>query len=398
MQRIQFQQLTHPASRPTADRRGSVMLVVIGLMGLLALLGFIFYSFAAQEQLNATYYTEGAKADVTDVDYFDFALAQLIVGPADDLGNSALWGKRHALLTNMLGFDAHPYNGRGVNLIASASGVPGVDQDLDGIADPVVMGSLNDRSYDSTTGNYSGNGVHDLSEFNDSPVAWGGRIRPDFAGITNPAISIIPTPDVDYTYPDINNLFLAYRAALPESPGLTVLTPSFHRPQYLRTPAGAPLLNWASNPIASGAVLRPHPSHIHKRLQNGNNTPAGVRRFLDANNGADNAIIAGLPGGSGGFPFQVDTNANGVFNEQGLWTPTAFPSTNQQHEYDSDNDQDGIPEGIWLDLDFSMLETAAGIKYVPLFSFTVYDADALFNLNAHGNIHRNIPAAAFSSP
>jgi hypothetical protein len=381
MQHIHFRQTTQPTSRRTADRRGSVMLVVIGLMGLLALLGFIFYSFAAQEQLNATYYTEGAKADVTDVDYFDFALAQLIVGPADDLGNSALSGGRHALLPNMLGVDAHPYNGPGVNLISTAAGVPLVDQNYNGIDDLSEGYDPTGRGID-----LNGNAIHDLLEFNYSPVAWGGRPYGNY--------NVLPAADVDYTSPDINNMFLAYRAALPEIPGLTVLTPSFHRPQYLRTPAGV-IPTWSTIPSTAGRVMRPHPEHIHKLIPGGG---AGVFRFLDSNRAADNAIIAALPGGSGGFPFRVDTNANGVFNEQGLWTPAAFPSTNQQHEYDSDNDQDGIPEGIWLDLDFSMLETPAGIKYVPLFSFTVYDADALFNLNAHGNIHRNIPAASFSSP
>ena len=44
-------------------RRGSTLMIVIVLMGLLALLGVLFYTIAAQERSNAEYYADGAKND-----------------------------------------------------------------------------------------------------------------------------------------------------------------------------------------------------------------------------------------------------------------------------------------------------------------------------------------------
>ena len=49
---------------------------------------------------------------------------------------------------------------------------------------------------------------------NDSPAAWGdaavaGGRRP--TPKNDPRLSWLPDPDVGYTYPDQNNIFLAYR-------------------------------------------------------------------------------------------------------------------------------------------------------------------------------------------
>ncbi len=46
-----------------------------------------------------------------------------------------------------------------------------------------------------------------------------------------------PALDVGYTYPDINNAFLAYIANEPVT-GNLIVTPSFHRPALLRDASG----------------------------------------------------------------------------------------------------------------------------------------------------------------
>ena len=56
-----------------------------------------------------------------------------------------------------------------------------------------------------------------------------------------------------------------------------------------------------------------------------------------------------------------------------------------RYEFDADPDGDGIKEAVWLDLDFPVQSLGNGKKVVPLFAFTVYDADGLINLNASGN-------------
>ncbi len=54
---------------------------------------------------------------------------------------------------------------------------------------------------------------------------------------------------------------------------------------------------------------------------------------------------------------------------QGIWERIAtssgtFLTDAATYEYDVDNDQDGIPEGIWLDLDYPVQEDANGNPFV----------------------------------
>ena len=132
--------------RPHPQRRGSTLMIVMVLMGMLSLLGVIFYTFAAQERSNAEYYSNAAKNDEDpslDADVlFDWALEQIIVGTDPRLKNSMLWGCRYSLLSNALGVgyhkpgDLHPFKGEGVNVIFdSSTGQMGVDQNRDGSSD-----------------------------------------------------------------------------------------------------------------------------------------------------------------------------------------------------------------------------------------------------------------------
>jgi hypothetical protein len=102
-------------------RRGSTLLVVVALMGMLALLGVMFFAFATQEEENAKNFHEAAKV-IYDPDlgpdiYFNWALRQLIIGPARaDERNSSLWGSRMSLLPNAYGNDIHPHSGTGLSI------------------------------------------------------------------------------------------------------------------------------------------------------------------------------------------------------------------------------------------------------------------------------------------
>ncbi len=72
----------------------------------------------------------------------------------------------------------------------------------------------------------------------------------------------------------------------------------------------------------------------------------------------------------------------------GVW---ADPMSVQNVSYDADPDGDGFNEAIWLDLGFpvQIRENPDGTvtKFVPMFAMTITDADALLNLNAHGNVY-----------
>ncbi|MCA9022889.1 MAG: hypothetical protein KDA74_22220, partial [Planctomycetaceae bacterium] len=189
----------------------------------------------------------------------------------------------------------------------------------------------------------------------------------------------IPEPDVDYTSPDINNLFLAYDGYTIDGSNLRrVVIPSFLRPQFLRdTSSGAHIDDWYENDgsITSTKdtrtrVLRPHPAHV---FVDPNGTASSTARFTSS------------------FPFQPSANPSGTTQngELGIFTGS-FNTGAPIVELDVDNDNDGLVEGIWMDLDFPPVEHPNDpTKYVlPLFSFTVYDLDALINLNTAGNVRR----------
>ncbi len=334
--------------RPTDARRGSALLVVIVLMTMLASLGVIFYVFAAQERTASINYSDAAKVQTYDISVdtlMDFGLEQLVVGPDTRYKNSALYGKRHALLPNMLGLDT-----------------TGTKLDFT---------PFNGQPLDSTTAaNWS---------INDSPAANGGTER---------QATLLANRDPDYTYPDLNNVFLSYHGFDPVF-GRRIIIPSFHRPQ---SPQIKGVATWYSSGTAVNHVLRPHQSHQYvwpPGQQQGSG--AAVSRYLTA---AEVTSLGASWSGWGTFPITPrDLDSDGTSGEQGVWSATgsltaSVPANANNYEYDVDNDGDGINEGVWLDLDFPVLETPDGKNYVPFFSFTVIDQDALLNLNVHGNLAR----------
>ncbi|MFO0919082.1 MAG: hypothetical protein U0872_12305 [Planctomycetaceae bacterium] len=356
------------------DRRGSTLLIVMVLLGMLSLLGFLFYTFAAQERSTAAYFADANKVYTAELDadaLLNYGLEQLIVGPkASVLPQSALAGDipttapafgPHAMLTNMFGWDVNPYNGSGIHL-SSTNGLPIVDMDFDSTGDSVAANTplgqaplnINASAVASADTRFARNMSDPTNSYNANTYqAW-------------------PDPGVNYTYPDINNLFLAYKGTAIDDYGnpVQVIIPSFHRPQLLRDAGGMPDSNWFNaSALHPGRVLRPHPSQL--------NADGTTPRFPTAVTGTLTST----------FPFQQGTGSL-----QGVWSltsPYIFGSTTvPAYEYDVDNDNDGVKEGIWLDLQYPVQTDPSGQKYVPLFSYTVYDADGLLNLNAHGNLAR----------
>src|SRR5450755_1098901 len=84
-----------------AQRRGVILVVVLGMLGLLALIGVTFAAFSNQAQINARNFSESRNSpDPSEM--MDFALSQLINDTANP--GSALRG--HSLLRDMYGSDA----------------------------------------------------------------------------------------------------------------------------------------------------------------------------------------------------------------------------------------------------------------------------------------------------
>lgn len=373
---------------------------MLALLLLLMVLGFTAFSFTSQEHESAKYYAAAAQRTGVEVDsnlLFDFGLEQLLLGPNERNYQSALWPGRHSLIPNMLGMfglypdgsgrtfplDRHPYNGVGVNLaIDPVSQNPYVDNDRDGRPDPDGGLYLN---------------------WNYSPAS---RPNPNQPPLTRDQILALAAPDVDYTYPDINNVFLAQVADVrlvyndPTSI-VPVVIPSFHRPQYLREKfeGGNPLkprprpdlfpgnLTWDRAPQTVGQVLRPHADHVvvtldaagrptYPRDPVADSTRPYYRRFPLLKLGKDLSL--------------ADPDADGLPREQGIWSlsgqVTSSDSRVRNWEYDVDTRGTGVRDGIWLDLGHAPFFLPDGRGVVPLWSFTVLAADGLVNFNTAGNL------------
>ncbi|MCX7408734.1 MAG: hypothetical protein NTZ32_11695 [Planctomycetales bacterium] len=359
------------------------MLIVLVLLGMLSILGVIFYLFAAQEKANAEYYAAAAKA-VEDPGLsadvlMDWALQQVVVGTDARLKNSALWGSRHSMIANMLGVGDHRitdtqlYNGSGVNVIFNPSGAPVVDQDHDGQEDsPALTRALL--------------GINDSPAANTDPntgdLLYERRLYPG-----NP--DNIPQGDVGYTYPDVNNIFLAYVGWVRDNGNnlRRVVIPSYHRPQLMRDGGGAPYADWYQNPALTNRTLRAHPEH---KYVTPSSSPTTVRNRYIITAAEATALL-----GAGGLPFPVIPMHSGYpgarpatwTGHQGLWNAQDASPSVDAYQYDSDNDLDGDPEGVWIDTDFPVQEEpGTGRLFIPMYSITVHDLDALINLNAHGNV------------
>jgi len=357
MKRTQRQTSRATVLKLQGSRQGSTLLVVLALLGALSFLGFFFYTMAAQEAVTAQYYADAAKDPDNTLDpdiLFDHALRQIMLGADNNEYNSALWGGRASFLATLFGRDMHPYSGQGVNAVLDASNLPDVDQDFNGTPD----------------------GNTTLIALNDSPPARESLI----------SLSSRPDPDVDYTYPDINNPFLAFNSFGLERANteVPVLMPSYHRPQLLRNFAA--IGDWYVDSSTQTRVFRPHKEHM---AFDNTGTITSYRRFISSL--YTDSDVLNFP-----FPDELNSATAGTYKE-GVWDTAAYntsfggsaPSRNDRallYSYDVDADGDGIKEAIWLDLDFPVQEGANGTYFVPMYGITILDADGLANLNTSGNI------------
>ncbi|MBX3436623.1 MAG: hypothetical protein KF861_03965 [Planctomycetaceae bacterium] len=398
-------------------RGGAALIVVMALLGTLVFLGLLYYTFAVSESISAENFATAPPVEYPPVMFQDFALEQLIRGTRPSLENSALYGSNWALIPNMIGrpnfdeklslrnpdnaagnqlADVNPFDGLGIGVFADASTAAtlGAGQFVFDYGDDGSGTLLADQS----------NFLLNFSRAaNPGPNPW-----------SPPIAASSFHPDAGYTYPDVNSMFLAFDGYVrnPNDPTqiFRVIIPSFHRPQYF--PGGRGVQNGTPNgsnpngfspvftaPGTTQQVLRPHQFHVNAdgstRFINSVAFPTG-RAALS---GDTSRVI--LP-----FPFSVNINANGFVNQSGVWTNPVANATLEDannpalnvYEFDVDNDGDGFRDSIWMDLGHSILDLPDGRQFVPIFSFKVIDADALLNVNAHGNMNGFLPRGSDGQP
>ena len=399
----------------TRDRRGgAVIIVVLALLSLMIFLGVFFFEFVQEEQLAAGNYAANPW-DVLNPDrYFDSAEKTIIVGPdaTHTLGalSARSQGAYHSMVAHTTGglnygtngqlqpTDVLPHNGHGITTILG-------DTNGDGMAAP-WSDANSDNNFDLSEGDYvlfdmDGDGVGDATLYpmdaTDFPTESG---LPMFAINYSPPAQLDPSadtfsqttslpayqPDVEYTYPDINNLFLAYDTIDPTT-GRRILVPSFHRPDLFssRRQTG----NFSDLYTSAGTmrlVMRPHSGNLH---------PDGATYIFpnaafQAQSGNTSRLIQP-------FPFTVDSDNDGTINEMGIYSA----ATGGENGYDLDVDLngDGKPDGIWIHLGHDLVDLPDGRQFVPLYSFYILDGDAQINLNTAGNMQGYfVNGAVYNTP
>ena len=422
------------ANTAPARRRGTVLVVVIALLGALMLMGFLFLTITLQEEEASVYFGEAAKTVEVDPNViFNEALEQLIVGPADARRDSILWGGHKSLMPGMVGADLTAFDGTGVSTVwdtsvipLGAGGRPAADLNRDGLADaPNDPFSASERALRAT--------FAPGSQPESFDTARQAAIKNYLSNLRVPSVTGLPAPDVDRTYPDLNNLFLSYDWVEPVT-GARMVIPSFHRPQMLRqritagdhlTPTTAwdtedyfdpvtntnvayPIPPWYTDVATLPYVVRPHrerravasdpedPSD-HTVLTGGGTGPpqAAARRFVsnlypDVRINAAGTALEVVPDTDPDYipPFDFRLNRE-PFWRVGEGDPnlaTDAYDAAAEYAYDADPDNDGVLDAIWVDLGYPAQPAAGGDGlYVPLVAYTIRDMSSLFDLNAHGN-------------
>jgi hypothetical protein len=94
-------------------------------------------------------------------------------------------------------------------------------------------------------------------------------------------------------------------------------------------------------------------------------------------------------------PHPDFTGSNPYFDPQwdGIYGSSTLHGNNAR--WDVDNDGDGIPDSVWIDLGFAVRSTPDGRLYKPLAAILCLDLDGRLNLNAHGSLVQAINSSAY---
>lgn len=182
--------------------------------------------------------------------------------------------------------------------------------------------------------------------------------------------------DESYDASDFNNWYLSFR----DSQGK--ITPSFHRPAVINYILNDSSLSGSlAAPTVRGNILvslaratfRPLPlsiGNINTRFT-GSNSSYALRTPIVLPDGNDDAVR-----------FRLNQLAKALIGDHG---PAA--TLLDKNPWDVDNDGDGIPDSIWVDLGLPTIVSQEGKLLRPLVAPMIEDLSARLNLNAHGNYY-----------
>ncbi len=240
-------------------------------------------------------------------------------------------------------------------VLAFGKGMPGVDEDANN-------NGVLDQDED-----LNGNGVLDLARFviNGTPFSGTGYgFNPETGKLdavsSSWALALLPNDPLnrnppgganeDYDAVDFQNMLLGAQI-VDATTGRVATIPSLHRPALVNYWKTRETATWDSSDWSVSGLLQ------------------------------RTVILRPLPGDHPDF-----TGSNPNFN------PAWDGVTPGGGAWDVDNDGDGVPDGIWVDLGLPVRSMPDGRRYKPLFSILCVDMDGRLNLNAHGCLAQADPA------
>jgi len=335
-----------PAIASTDPRRGVILMVVLILLTLFAIVGLSFALYADAEAKSAQINREAEVAKQPDVEpemLLSFFLGQLVYDQDNVTGvYSAMRG--HSFARSMYGYNDTPGS---INALA-------------------FNGTGRLRNPNPTLGVDDYNLVNYMSFLNSSLLTKDTFIRdPErFGNRPNPLAAYDPVANAGpyfgfnapYTYPDLNNMYLAAVKA-----DGTVLLPSFHRPW--NGPPGMPF----------GSLDPTNPNWYTLSSAN-----ASLKYLVMRPRAADHFLANEVWDPATGSPYNTVTMTH---------RSDFFPTTE-----DAGGDVKnmiGAPGGndsIWMDLGAPVIISPDGRKFKALFAPLIVDLDNRVNLLVHGNI------------
>lgn len=429
------------------DRRGVVLVLILGMLALLALIGVTFASIAGQAQTHNRKFAESLLVPAPE-EMFDYALSQLINDTTNPL--SALHG--HGLLRDMYGNDAAS-NGVSTNLadgsyllinqvILNANGSYQVSTNI-----PARGANTNSPSYDfnpigwtlripsytDTTNVFHVARTFEIQAADDSGGYFVFQLAPGANAVRDNANGFIAQPftGAQFTLDSrgrnafngtgVESIAAAYAASGdPIAPLLRL--PNFLYNQLSTTPP-LPALDLGSLAMdedydacdlenmflalqsADGSVMIPsfhRPGIMRFQTDTAGNILLDDWRNvnnLDATIDPDSALLRDRKMRARFLrPRLVDHPTSGLKDlvpvghprNPNPYDPTTqpvdFARVEGTLEYDVDNDGDGKTDSVWVDLGFPARRDASGRLYKPMFAFMILGTNGRMPLNTSGNL------------
>ncbi|MCE9604733.1 MAG: hypothetical protein K8U03_07495 [Planctomycetia bacterium] len=199
--------------------------------------------------------------------------------------------------------------------------------------------------------------------------------------------------DEDYDAPDEQNMLLSYTVAT--TTGYKTLFPSLHRPDLIRYHTNEHHITDHHGPrwldvapyIRRRYILRPDPSDHFDYVQDPSGdgwTPGEPYTDVNKNRQWDAFTVDSAGNVGPEEPYEDLPTKNQAYDvgDRSFFN-TGFDA--MDGPWDIDNDGDGIPDSIWVDLGSPVSTTPEGRFVKPLYAIMVRDLDGRINVNAHGS-------------